>query len=224
MLAIQLHDRIIESKDWATILFIVCAAIIAINKTISSVRFNEFIRLAYSDKYTKIYRDSSNLMSGFTISMFVLQLISFSFFALLVLEQFNGKVKIVKTDFIVYIQIFTFLSVFILSKFLIEKIIATAFKIEEFNEQFNLLKVNYRAYFGFILLPINVILFYNSFNSDWFFWTLLITLITINITTYLVALKLYQNLLLRKIFYFILYLCTLEIAPYYFIYNWFTKN
>lgn len=224
MLAIQLHDRIIESKDWATILFLVCAAIIAINKTISSVRFNEFIRLAYSDKYTKIYRDSSNLMSGFTISMFVLQLISFSFFALLVLEQFNGKVKIVKTDFIVYIQIFTFLSVFILSKFLIEKIIATAFKIEEFNEQFNLLKVNYRAYFGFILLPINVILFYNSFNSDWFFWTLLITLITINITTYLVALKLYQNLLLRKIFYFILYLCTLEIAPYYFIYNWFTKN
>ena len=221
MLAIQLHDRIIESKDWATILFMVCLAIIAVNKTISSVRFNEFVRLAYSDKYTKIYRDSSNLMSGFTISMFVLQLISFSFFTLLVLNQFN---KDEKTDLIVYIQILTFLSVFILSKYLIEKIIATAFKIEEFNEQFNLLKVNYRAYFGFILLPVNIILYYNSLNSNWFFWTLLITLISINIITYLVVLKLYQNLLLRKIFYFILYLCTLEIAPYYFIYNWFTKN
>ena len=221
MLAIQLHDRIIESKDWATILFVICVAIIAINKTISSVRFNEFVRLAYSDKYTKIYRDSSNLMSGFTISMFVLQLISFSFFTLLVLNQFD---RAEKTDLIVYIQVFTFLTVFILSKFLIEKIIATAFKIEEFNEQFNLLKVNYRAYFGFILLPVNIILFYNSLNADWFFWTLLIILITINITTYLVALKLYQNLLMRKMFYFILYLCTLEIAPYYFIYNWFTKN
>jgi hypothetical protein len=221
MLAIQLHDRIIESKDWATILFMVCLAIIAVNKTISSVRFNEFVRLAYSDKYTKIYRDSSNLMSGFTISMFVLQLISFSFFTLLVLNQFN---KAEKTDLIVYIQILTFLSVFILSKYLIEKIISTAFKIEEFSEQFNLLKVNYRAYFGFILLPVNIILYYNSLNSNWFFWTLLITLISINIITYLVVLKLYQNLLLRKIFYFILYLCTLEIAPYYFIYNWFTKN
>ena len=221
MLAIQLQDRIIESKDWATFLFVFCLAILAINKTISSIRFNEFSRLAYSDKYTKIYRDSSNLMSGFTISMFVLQLISFSFFALLVLDQFD---KAKKTDLIVFIQIFTFLSVFILSKFLIEKIIATAFKIEEFNEQFNLLKVNYRAYFGFILLPVNILLFYNSLNSDWFFGILLICLITINITTYLVALKLYQNLLLRKIFYFILYLCTLEIAPYYFIYNWFTKN
>ena len=221
MLAIQLQERIIESKDWATVLFVLCVGIIAVNKTISSVRFNEFIRLAYSDKYTKIYKDSSNLMSGFTVSMFVLQLFSFSFFTLLVLNQFD---KAEKTDGIVYIQIFTFLTVFILSKFLIEKIVATAFKIEEFNEQFNLLKVNYRAYFGFILLPVNIILFYNTFDSKLFFWILLVALFVINITTYIVALKLYQNLLMRKIFYFILYLCTLEIAPYYFIYNWFTKN
>ena len=221
MLAIQFNTRIIENNDWATILFLLCVGIIAVNKTISSVRFNEFIRLAYSDKYTKIYRDSSNLMSGFTVSMFILQLFSFSFFTLLVLHQFE---KTEKTNFIVFIQIFTFLTVFILSKFLIEKIIATAFKIEEFSEQFNLLKVNYRAYFGFILLPVNIILFYNSFDSNLFFWILLIALFVINTTTYLVALKLYQNLLMRKIFYFILYLCTLEIAPYYFIYNWFTKN
>ena len=221
MLAIQLQERIIESKDWATVLFVLCVGIIAVNKTISSVRFNEFIRLAYSDKYTKIYKDSSNLMSGFTVSMFVLQLFSFSFFTLLVLNQF-GKAD--KTNGIVFIQIFTFLTVFILSKFLIEKIVATAFKIEEFNEQFNLLKVNYRAYFGFILLPVNIILFYNTFDSKLFFWILLVALFVINITTYIVALKLYQNLLMRKIFYFILYLCTLEIAPYYFIYNWFTKN
>ena len=221
MLAFELHNRLIENKDWATILFVLCVGIIAINKTISSVRFNEFIRLAYSDKYTKIYKDSSNLMSGFTVSMFVLQLFSFSFFTLLVLNQFD---KAEKTNGIVYIQIFTFLTVFILSKFLIEKIVATAFKIEEFNEQFNLLKVNYRAYFGFILLPVNIILFYNTFDSKLFFWILLVALFVINITTYIVALKLYQNLLMRKIFYFILYLCTLEIAPYYFIYNWFTKN
>lgn len=222
MLAFELHDRIIASKDWATILFVFCVGIIAINKAVSSVRFNEFVRLAYSDKYTKMYRDSSNLMSGFTVSMFLVQLISLSFFILLVLNQFGEVAS--KTDFIAYIQIFTFLSVFILSKFLIEKIIATAFKMEEFNEQFNLLKVNYRAYFGFILIPINILLFYNSFDSNLFFWILLVALFVINIATYLVALKLYQNLLMRKIFYFILYLCTLEIAPYYFIYNWFTKN
>ena len=191
MLAFELHNRLIESKDWATILFVLCLGIIAINKTISSIRFNEFIRLAFSDKYTKIYKDSSNLLSGFTISMFVLQMVSFTFFIMLILNQF-GKAE--KTNGIVFIQIFTFITVFILSKFLIEKIVATVFKIEEFNEQFNLLKVNYRAYFGFILLPLNIILFYNSFDSNLFFWILMVALLAINLVTYIIALKLYQNL------------------------------
>jgi hypothetical protein len=221
MNAIELHERITESKDWAALLFVVCLGIVTVNKSISWVRFSEFIRLAYSDKYNKIYRDSSNLKDGFTVSMFFLQLISFSFFILLVFQQFGAQEK---NSFILYIQVFTFLSVFILSKFLIEKIIATAFKIEEFNEQFNLLKVNYRTYLSLLLLPITIILFYNPIASPTFFWVLIVLLFTLNMVTYIVALKLYQNLLLRKIFYFILYLCTLEIAPYYFIYNWFTKN
>ena len=221
MLAIELHERITESKDWATLLFVLCLGIVTINKSISWVRFSEFIRLAYSSKYNKIYRDSGNLLDGFTVSMFVLQLISFSFFILLVIRQFSA---LETNSLILYIQIFTLLSVFVLSKFLIEKIIATAFKIEEFTEQFNLLKVNYRTYLSLLLLPINIILFYNPIHSNGFFWVLIGILFTINMITYIVALKLYQNLLIRKIFYFILYLCTLEIAPYYFIYNWFTKN
>lgn len=221
MLAIELHNRIVENNDWATILFVLCLAIIAVNKSISSIRFNEFIKLAYSNKYLKIYKDSSNLMNGFTISMFILQLLSFSFFTLLVINQLGTPNT---SNGIIFIQIVTFLTVFILSKFLIEKIVATAFKIEEFNEQFNLVKVNYRAYIGFLLLPINIVLFYNSWDSNLIFWILIAVLFTINTITYVIALKLYQNILMRKIFYFILYLCTLEIAPYYFIYNWFTKN
>ena len=221
MLGIELHERIVESKDWATLLFVTCLGIVTVNKSISWVRFSEFIRLAVSSKYNKIYRDSGNLLDSFTVSMFVLQLISFSFFILLVIQQFEAQEK---DPLILYIQVFTLLSVFVLSKYLIEKIIATAFKIEEFTEHFNLLKVNYRTYLSLLLLPINIILFYNPIESSLFFWVLISLLFVINVITYVIGLKLYQNLLIRKIFYFILYLCTLEIAPYYFIYNWFTKN
>jgi hypothetical protein len=221
MLGIELHERIVESKDWATLLFVLCLGIVTVNKSISWVRFSEFIRLAVSSKYNKIYRDSGNLLDGFTVSMFVLQLISFSFFILLVIRQFS---TLETNTLILYIQIFTLLSVFVLSKYLIEKIIATAFKIEDFTEHFNLLKVNYRTYLSLLLLPINIILFYNPIESNLFFWVLISLLFAINVITNVIALKLYQNLLIRKIFYFILYLCTLEIAPYYFIYNWFTKN
>jgi len=216
-----LHPRIIDSKDWATILFVIALALIAITRSVFEIRFNEFLKLIVSDKYLKVYRDSSHLMSGFTIGLFLVQIISLAFFLQLILSHF-GYVS--KTDWIVFIQITTMLIVFILSKYLIEKIIATSFNIEEFAEQFNLQKVSYRTYIGLIVLPIDIILFYNNNATELVFYLFITIVLGINAITYLLSLKNYQRLLLSKLFYFILYLCALEIAPYYFLYYWFTKS
>lgn len=66
-----LHPRIIENKDWATALFVLSLILIALTKSVFENRFNDFTKLIYSDKYIKMYRDSSHLMSGFTIALFV---------------------------------------------------------------------------------------------------------------------------------------------------------
>ena len=216
-----LHPRIMETRDWATVLFVVALLLVAITKSIFENRFSDYIRLIVSDKYVKVYRDSSHLMSGFTVLLFIVQLISLAFFIQLVFSYFGHASK---TDWILFIQIFTFLAVYILSKFLIEKIIATAFNIEEFTEQFNLQKVSYRTYIGLLILPIDIILFYNDNPSKNLIYAFIAIVLAINLLTYLVSLKNYQNLLFGKLFYFILYLCALEIAPYYFMYYWFTKS
>ncbi|MSP85129.1 MAG: DUF4271 domain-containing protein [Flavobacteriaceae bacterium] len=216
-----LHPRIVENKDWATALFIFSFVLIAVTKSIFENRFNEFSRLIFSDKYIKVYKDSGQIMSLFTVILFIVQLISFSFFIHLLLYSFGN---ILKSDWLTYIQIFTFLTVYILSKYLIEKIIATAFDIEEFTEQFNLQKVSYRTYIGVFLLPINCFLFYYETIFQKFILVFGAIVLLINLFTYLLSLKNYQNILFGKLFYFILYLCTLEIAPYYFMYYWFTKN
>ncbi len=216
-----LHPRILETRDWATILFVLAFVLIVIAKSFFETRFNEYLRLIVSDKYIKVYRDSTHLMSGFTIVLFIVQLISLAFFIQLVLSYFGYASK---TDWIVFIQIFTFLMVFVLGKFLVEKIIATAFNIEEFTEQFNLQKVSYRTYIGLLVLPIDIILFYNNNPSKILILLFIVIVLTINLLTYLISLKNYQNFLLGKLFYFILYLCALEIAPYYFMYYWFTKS
>ena len=217
----QLSERILVNKDWATVLFVLAIAIIALNKSIFSVRFNEFIKLGYSDKYNKVYKDTNNLLNWFTISMFVIQLISFSFFILLLLSFFNYT----KTDnYITYIQIVTFLFVFVLSKFLIEKIVGTAIDSESVVDQFNLIKTNYRAFLGFILLPVNIVLYYNKVPMKEVFYIILGIFLLYNVFTYYFLVKTYQKIILGKLFYFILYLCTLEIAPYYFMYYWVTKN
>lgn len=217
----QLSERILVNKDWATILFVLAIAIIALNKSLFSVRFNEFLKLGYSDKYNKVYKDTNNLLNWFTISMFIIQLISFSFFILLLLSFFNYT----KTDnYITYIQIITFLFVFVLSKFLIEKIVGTAIDSESVVDQFNLIKTNYRAFLGFILLPVNIVLYYNEIPLKEVFYIILGIFLLYNVFTYYFLVKTYQKMIVGKLFYFILYLCTLEIAPYYFMYYWVTKN
>jgi hypothetical protein len=216
-----LHPRIIENKDWVTLLFVLSFAIIAFTKSVFENRFGDFMKLLFSDKYTKVYRDSSHLKSSFTISLFFVQVISIALFIQLALSYFGYASK---TDWILYIQIITFLLFFILSKYLIEKIIAVSFNIEEFIEQFNLQKVTYRTYIGLFILPIDIILFYYDTISRNILLLFIAIILILNIITYLVSIKNYQNLIFSKLFYFILYLCTLEIAPYYFMYYWFTKT
>lgn len=221
MIALELHPRIIENKDWATLIFVLSLVFIVIAKSAFENRFYDFARLLVSDKYTKIYRESSHLMSGFNVLLFIVNLISFSFFIQLTLSHFGYGEKL---DWILFVRIFTLLSVFILSKFLIEKIIATTFGVEEIIEQFNLQKVTFRTYIGLLLLPVSVFLFYSNYSSNSLIFIIIGILLVINILTYLISLKNYQNLIFGKLFYFILYLCALEIAPYYFIYYLITKN
>ena len=221
MIVQNLHPRLIESKDWATLVFVISIVLIVIAKSAFESRFNDFIRLVVSDKYTKIYRESSHLMSGFNLLLLIVNLVSLSFFIQLIFYHLElGE----KTDWVLFVRIFTLLTVFILSKFLIEKIIATIFGIEEVIEQFNLQKVTYRTYLGLLLLPISIILFYSNIIANSLIFVIIFILLTINLLTYFISLKIYKNLIFNKLFYFILYLCALEIAPYYFIYYLITKK
>lgn len=221
MIEAILHPRVLESTDWTTFLFVITLILVAVCKSLFEPRFAEFMRLIFSDKYLKVYRDSSHLWSGFTLLLFAIQMLSFAFFIQLVASQYGYTTK---TNGLVFIQIITYLSVFVLGKFLVDKIIGTAFSMEEFVEQFNLQKASYRSYIALLLFPINVVLYYNSTVPNFIFNALIFLILTINLLTYLASLKNYQNLLTGKLFYFILYLCALEIAPYYFLYYWFTKR
>jgi hypothetical protein len=56
MIELALSERIVGGKDWATILFVLCFVLVAVNRSVFEIRFTEFVKLAYSDKYTKIYK------------------------------------------------------------------------------------------------------------------------------------------------------------------------
>ena len=196
-------------------------AAVAITKSAYENRFSEFTKLIFSDKYVKIYRDVSHLKSSFTIALFFVQIVSYSFFILLTMHIFGYASK---TDWMLFIQIATFLTYFILAKYLIEKIIGTCFNIDEFVDLFNLQKATYRTYIGILILPVNAVLFYRDDISESLPLAIIGVSLCISMFSYFISIKTYQNTIISKLFYFILYLCTLEIAPYYFLYYWITKG
>ncbi len=221
MLKIELHNRIIENKDWATLLFILCFVVVIITKSAFENKFSDFKNLVFSERYVKMYKDNTHLMTFFTFFLFIVQVLSFGFFIHYILYYFDF---IQKTDWIAFIQIITGLSFLILSKYLIEKIIATSFDVEDISEQYNMFKVSYRNYIGLLLLPITIILFYNLKPELVVLQVIIGVVLFSNIIISLKGIKIFQKIIIGKLFYFILYLCALEIAPYYFMYYWFTNK
>jgi hypothetical protein len=215
MIEAALQPRILETKDWATITFVIILCLLVVAKSSFENRFSDYIRLLVSDKYSKVYKDGSQLQSGFSVLLFFISVFSASFFILLLTNYYNiGHT----TDGVLFIRITTLVFVFVLAKYLIEKIIATSFGIEEIVETFNLKKLTYRSYVFLITLPIVFVLYFTNYVTNNFIFYLFIALFAINMLTYLFSLRIYQNLIIKNLFYFILYLCAFEIAPYYFLY------
>ncbi|AJA67993.1 DUF4271 domain-containing protein [Myroides odoratimimus] len=212
-----LIERVLPSKDWATVLFFIGFSIIAVNRTIFGVRFSEFTKLAASNKYLKIYKDNTNLRNSFTLSFLLVQLISITFFIQITLKAFE---LIPDYSFGSFLMLLNFVTTFIIGKYLIDKIISTTFGIDEFSDALNLQKATYRNYIGMLLLAVNVLLFYNNITNKLIIGFMLIALIATNILLYVLFIKNNQKSIMNKVFYFILYLCTLEIAPYLLLYFW----
>ena len=53
----ELIPRIVENKNWITILFIVVIGIVTIAKAGFENRFNDFVNLLFNNKYLKIYKE-----------------------------------------------------------------------------------------------------------------------------------------------------------------------
>ena len=206
-------NRIIESLDWVTLIMVGCIVVIAILKVIYPKRFNDFIRLPVSNNYFLAKGKSEELRHPFSILLFVIQLISISLFVnLFFLEK--GKANV-----LLFLQILFVVFVFIIVKTSIEKIIGTIFSIEKLIDHYIYEKLSYRNFLSLLLIITNFI-FYFSIKPD--LNTLLILtgiLFLVNMLILSYSYKNYRSLIFSNLFYFLLYICALEISPYLILYK-----
>ncbi|MFS4484296.1 DUF4271 domain-containing protein [Hyunsoonleella sp. 2307UL5-6] len=207
--------REVPSYTLYTILLLVCLIAIALAKSIAPKRFQEFILVISNSKYLKIYGKDQKFLDYYDGLLFLNLVISSAIFCLLCFENITNTIEI-NTNLI--IKLMVGISIFMLAKVLFERLLASLFEIETIIGAYIFQKISYKNYLGLLLLPINAILIYTIVPNQTIIYTVIILLGIVNISGLITTLKMYQNTIKTNFFYFILYLCALEIAPYVIIY------
>jgi len=210
--------REVISNEWITILIVICITILTIVKFSYSKRFNDFSRIIVNSNYLKIYSRDNKYIDNFNVLLFANQIIGIFIFAYLSFKIYINDLSI---DLILSLQLIGVFIVLIFTKYFIELLIGWFFDINFLIGSYLFQKMNYKNFIGLLLIPINIILLYAVVPTKNLIYGFIISLLILNLIGFFSTFKTHQKLLLSNFFYFILYLCALEIGPYIILYKLF---
>lgn len=208
--------RNVYSNELFTILLVLGLVIIALAKLTAPKRFEDFLYILGNSKYLKIYSRDQKFFDKFDALLFgnlILCLVVFSF----IIYQKSIDFKTIHINSL--FKFTTGISAFILIKVLIERLIGSLFEMDKIIDEYLFQKISYKNYLGLLLLPINAILLFSFQNSLNLVYVFVIMLLIVNIIGLITSFKTHQSLIKANLFYFILYLCALEISPYVILYK-----
>ncbi len=208
--------KVVTSTEIFTILFVICLILITLTKVIFSKRFKEFTLLLINFRYVKVFSREQKFLDTFEALLFGNLIISLGVFCYL------SWGFIANTAGISQYNIFKFaivIGLFFLVKVLVERLLSSALDIEGIVNDYVFQKISYRNFIGLLLLPINIFLVYSIKLTLLGVILVAIFLFLINIVGLYFFYKRNQIVIKKNMFYFILYLCTLEISPYVILYK-----
>lgn len=180
-------------------------------------RFEDFTSLFTSGKFMAIKSREHKALFGFNVIMLFVHLLSLSVFIFVFYRTFI-ETRIEETE-IVFLRIFTATSFLILLKITVEKIIANVFDIDDTIENYLFQKHTYLNFISLGILIISIFLVYAHQIREWIFYIVGALFLGAIILSFIRIIAKNQRLVTHNLFYFILYLCALEIAPYVILYK-----
>lgn len=199
-----------------TVVLIFCLVLAVFAKSQNHNRFREFISLVANNKYFITYGKSTSVFTTFNVLLLVVQILSASLFFYLLLDSFR---LITGPSLLLFIQISAVYTVFIGLKFLIEKFIGLLFSMEKTIAHYLFQKLTYRNLIGLGLVITNFLLVYTFTEKKAVSIVILCLALLANTIALFHSYKTHEKTIKTHSFYFILYLCALEILPYFILYK-----
>ena len=204
-------EKTITSLDWMTITLFLGLVVLALGKYLYHKKFLNFIILPFNDKYILLHNKKGQFSHWFHLLLTLFQLINLSLFIFLVIQVFDIIPN--EKSVLSYLIILGFLALFELVKFLLQMFTGFVFDNTALLGAFIFSKISYLNYSSIIVAIANILLIYITTSSKTTIYVALILVFIINGIGVAKLLKNHQKALFPYFMYFILYLCTLEIAP-----------
>jgi len=198
-------------NDLYTAIIVASLTIIVSAKLLNYKRFTDFIRLFGTSNYLRVYFKGHKFLDAFDILLFLNFCINGALTGLLTYTHFAQKLGM---DAFLFLKLVVLLGIWLLLKIVFKLVIGYAFDIPKLFHSYVFQQVSFMNFMGIILLPLNSLLIFGLPNHHILLVTTLVISGVILVSGLMTSIKTYQNLLINNFFYFILYLCTLEIGPY----------
>ncbi|MDA9028284.1 MAG: DUF4271 domain-containing protein [Flavobacteriaceae bacterium] len=211
--------REVQFNDLYTTIIVACLAIIVGAKYLKPQRFIDILRLLGNSNYLRIYFKDHKFLDPFDIILFLNFCLNGMLISLLAYIQLVKKIDI---DIVLFLKLSVVFGAVVLVKILIELGIGYLFDIQKIFHSYVFQQVSFFNFLGIILLPLNSLLIFGVPNNRFLLTFILSISGLILLIGMLKSIKFYQKLLINNLFYFILYLCTLEIGPYILLCNLFS--
>ncbi|WP_418636278.1 DUF4271 domain-containing protein [Winogradskyella sp.] len=197
--------------EWFTIFIIVGLLSIVAAKFVNTLRFNDFLYVIGNSKYLKIYTKDQKFIDQFDSFLFINLALSFSIFIYFAYSTFISPIPF---ELIAFLKLLFAVSTIIIIKTLIERLIGSLFEIDSLIDHYLFQKTTFKNYSGIVFLIANLFLLYTNIPLEITLISAFSLVCLINVIGFLTSFKTYQKLINLNFFYFLLYLCALEIGPY----------
>ncbi|MCG0015133.1 DUF4271 domain-containing protein [Winogradskyella immobilis] len=202
--------------EWFTLLCITSLLFVTAAKYLFGLRFNDFLLVLGNSKYLKIYSKEQKFIDAFDGLLFANFTIGLSIFIHI---SYSHLVSPITFDILSFLKLLFAVSALFLIKVLIERLISSLFEIDAIIDSYVFQKTTFKNFSGLVLLIANLILLFGLNVSNIAICVVIIVFLLINSIGFITSFKNYQKLILANFFYFLLYLCALEIGPYIILYK-----
>jgi len=208
---VEIIYRNVDSLDWITLVIFSSFFLFVLSKYLFKNMFFNFIILPFNNKYIGLYNKKGKHITWFHILITVFQLINFSLFIYLSKEVLFAK-NTHETPILFFISL-GILIFYLLIKIGVQMLHAFVFNANDLISSIIFNRISYFNYSSCIAFLANIILTYILQDSIYVVCVAIFCILLINSIGLVNALRNHQKLISINLFYFILYLCALEIAP-----------